>query len=450
MFVLLSDDPYNENHSSFRAGVRSDNVHVEVRKKLMRDSDSRHLRTDLELHVPGNGDRALEDILVTMLKAKNGPKTVLTVFFNDGSAMEFFKLMAFLVKSVDFVSFSSEKMRNLELLDNSDNRYYIGRLRNKAGNFSQHNLKLTVDGKMQVFLNGNGPLEVAMRNAVGKSWLEKCVNLENEEKRQRMEYNKEHAQLRSLSQEYFNDQLKMMVDQGDDLSSAKMKLRSVARLDYQALVPVFKSGTDAKLCANDQLSEQDALKCAEGRDNEVSIGPEGLKILRKTVKSVADSGTQIFHMRQGDIRFQASLLMKQGVDPFEAHQIVSQQCRASGWGVFKDRDGKPLPPKEQADLYFNKNKDLEGWKQTSMMPQIQPPALPPTPGRTFGQQESLPPPPPQHSPLGSGRSVPVTGAKRRLAVGDSAYPDDPFDTCNMEGPSTSRGTPGWRRYQKRT
>ena len=91
MFVLLSDDPYNENHSSFRAGVRSDNVHVEVRKKLMRDSDSRHLRTDLELHVPGNGDRALEDILVTMLKAKNGPKTVLTVFFNDGSAMEFFK-----------------------------------------------------------------------------------------------------------------------------------------------------------------------------------------------------------------------------------------------------------------------------------------------------------------------------------------------------------------------
>ena len=56
--------------------------------------------------------------------------------------------------------------------------------------------------------------------------------------------------------------------------------------------------------------------------------------------------------------------------------------------VFKDRDGAPLPPKEQADLYFNKNKDLAVWKQMSVMAQMQPLALPPTPARTLPQQES--------------------------------------------------------------
>ena len=59
-------------------------------------------------------------------------------------------------------------MRNLELLDNRDERYYIGLLRYQAGNFSTRKLNLIADGKMQLFMNGNGPLEVAMRNAVDK------------------------------------------------------------------------------------------------------------------------------------------------------------------------------------------------------------------------------------------------------------------------------------------
>ena len=447
---------------SFTAGLRCDDVHVEVRKQLMQDQVFHPLRTELERNGQANGERKLEDMIHRILKEKSGPTTVLEVFFTDGSAIKFFKQMDAIDKHENFESFLSEKLRNLELLDNRDNRYYIGTLRNQAGNFSTRKLNLTADGKMQLFLNGNGPLEVAMRNAVGKPWLEKLVHLENEVRRQRMEYNKEHAQKRALSTEYFNDQLQCMMGQGISESVARMKLRNHARYTYQALLPVFKSGTDAVLCAqDDKLSVQDALLCAQGRDDEVSIGPVELKKRRATVKNVTDRGTQIFHSRQADIRYQEHLLMTQGVDALEAAKIVAQQSKDSGCYVFKDRDGAPLPPKEQADLYFNKNKDLAVWKQMSVMAQMQPLALPPTPARAFPQQESPPPPPPQQSEGGSGRilqHMQVTGVKRRLAVSDRTQTDDPFDASNIEGPSSSEplagpsssGAPGIRRYKNRT
>ena len=85
--------------------------------------------------------------------------------------------------------------------------------------------------------------------------------------------------------------------------------------------------------------------------------------------------------------------MTQGVDALETAKIVAQQSKDSGCYVFKDRDGAPSPPKEQADLYFNKNKDLAVWKQMSVMTQMQPllhflrPPLVPSPSN-----KSSPPP----------------------------------------------------------
>jgi len=96
--------------------------------------------------------------------------------------------------------------------------------------------------------------------------------------------------------------------------------------------------------------------------------------------------------------------MTQVVDELETTKIVAQQNKESGCYVFKDRDGAPLSPKEQTDLYFNKNKDFTVWKQMSVMAQMQPLALPPTPARTFPQQES---PPPLHR---SSQRVGVVGA----------------------------------------
>ena len=97
--------------------------------------------------------------------------------------------------------------------------------------------------------------------------------------------------------------------------------------------------------------------------------------------------------------------MTQGVDALEAAKIVAQQSKDSGCYVFKDRDGAPLPPKEQADLYFNKNKDLAVWKQMSVMTQMQPllhflrPPLVPSPRKSS--------PPPLHR---SSQRVGVVGA----------------------------------------
>jgi hypothetical protein len=293
--LFVFDVMISEHFLSFRAGLRCDDAHVEVRKQLMQDQVFHPLRTELERNGQGDGERKLEDMIHRILKEKSGPTTVLEVFFTDGSAIKFFKQMDAIDEHENFESFLSEKLQNLELLDNRDQRYYIGTLRNQAGNFSTRKLNLTADGKMQLFLNGNGPLEVAMRNAVGKPWLEKLVHLENEVRRQRMEYNKEHAQKRALSTEYFNDQLQCMMGQGIPESVARMKLRNHARYTYQALLPAFKSGTDAVLCAqDDKLSVQDALLCAQGRDDEVSIGPVELKKRRATVKSVTETGTQIF------------------------------------------------------------------------------------------------------------------------------------------------------------
>jgi hypothetical protein len=134
----------------------------------MQDQAFHPLRTELERNGQRNGERKLEDMIHRILKEKSGPTTVLKVFFADGSAINNFKQMDAIDEHENFESFLSEKLRNLELLDNRDERYYIGTLRYQAGNFSTRKLNLIADGKMQLFLNGNGPLEVAMRNAVDK------------------------------------------------------------------------------------------------------------------------------------------------------------------------------------------------------------------------------------------------------------------------------------------
>ena len=106
----------------------------------MQDQVFHPLRTELERNGQRNGERKLEDMIHRILKEKSGPTTVLEVFFADGSAIKKFKQMDAIDEHENFESFF----------------------------FSTRKLNLIADGKMQLFLNGNGPLEVAMRNAVGK------------------------------------------------------------------------------------------------------------------------------------------------------------------------------------------------------------------------------------------------------------------------------------------
>ncbi len=93
---------------SFTAGLRCDDVHVEVRKKLMQDQVFHPLRTELERNGQANGERKLEDMVHRILKEKSGPTTVLEIFFTDGSAIKFFKQMDAIDKHENFESFLSE------------------------------------------------------------------------------------------------------------------------------------------------------------------------------------------------------------------------------------------------------------------------------------------------------------------------------------------------------
>jgi hypothetical protein len=103
----------------------------------MQDQAFHPLRTELERNGQRNGERKLEDMIHRILKEKSGPTTVLKVFFADGSAINNFKQMDAIDEHENFESFLSEKLRNLELLDNRDERYYIGMLRKQAGNFKR-------------------------------------------------------------------------------------------------------------------------------------------------------------------------------------------------------------------------------------------------------------------------------------------------------------------------
>ena len=58
---------------------------------------------------------------------------------------------------------------------------YSGNLRTQKGDITSRlgTVTLTAEGKMQLFLNGNGALEIALRNEVGKRWIEKLVRKEH-------------------------------------------------------------------------------------------------------------------------------------------------------------------------------------------------------------------------------------------------------------------------------
>ena len=114
--LFVFDVMISEHFLSFRAGLRCDDAHVEVRKQLMQDQVFHPLRTELERNGQGDGERKLEDMIHRILKEKSGPTTVLEVFFTDGSATKFFKQMDAIDEHENFESYLSEKLRNLELL----------------------------------------------------------------------------------------------------------------------------------------------------------------------------------------------------------------------------------------------------------------------------------------------------------------------------------------------
>jgi hypothetical protein len=215
---------------------------------------------------------------------------------------------------------------------------------------------------MQLFLNGNGALEIALRNEVGKRWIARLVEMEKEEKRVRDLYNEDLEEERKQSKAQKDFQLEHLKSQGVEEQSARGMLRGCKRNVYQALLnPVgIKSGVDGVLVARGKLRVDDAQKCGVKRENDTSIGKEEVKRIRKTVKDVGLEGTRILHSREADLSFQASrLMMNDNMKPNEAYKIVKQQCIDNQTFVFRNRDGEIESAEEHCRLYFDKRHDKE-------------------------------------------------------------------------------------------
>ena len=349
------------------SNLRTDNLHVEVRKKFLLEDTSYQM-----LQVVGNdqqSQRRIERWVTNMLATPSGPTKALQVLYNDGSAYELLKLLESIEEQApdarDFVTLRDEKVQSLERLDNSGNRYFKGNLRNKDGLITAKlgKVTLTAEGKMQLFLNGNGHLEIALRNVVAKRWIEKLVHMEQDEKKLRDKYNKKLEEERNRCTQTFNDQLTHMVESGMSESSARGALRATAQPLYGGLLkPVgLKSGIDAVLLDQGKLTEEDAKLCAQKREDEVSIGKEELKKRRSTVKCVSKEGTRILHSRMEDMRFQALRLMinDPSMTPYKAHKIVGEQCEKDKTFVFKNQAGEEESAAEHARCYFSKAYDKE-------------------------------------------------------------------------------------------
>jgi len=248
-------------------GVATEVFRSGVRKKFLEEHTS-----DEMLELVGHDQRRMEQWVKNMLSQSKGPQKVLDVLYNDGSAHEFLKLLQSIEGNGpgarDFETLREEKMRSLVALDNRDDngqpgRYYVGNLYTKEGEPTTHKLTLTAAGKMQLFLNGNGALEITLRDVVGKRWIQQLVVMEARERELRIEYNAELSEKRQLSTDQYHCMLTTMTDNGMESGSAKAVLRGSARDMHKAILPGFKSGRDAVLNVEGKVRVRGMT---EGRD----------------------------------------------------------------------------------------------------------------------------------------------------------------------------------------
>ena len=187
--------------------LRTNDLHVEIREKFLKEDESHSVVKEIDKKLAGNhvGNQRLVELWVqNMLSQKSGPRQALHILYNGGSAHEFLKFLESVevhaADARDFNTLRDEKIDCLERLDNRDERYYSGNLRTKNGDITWRlgTVSLTALGKMQLFLNGHGALEIALRNEVGKRWIEKLVRMEQEEKNLRDDHNEDLKEKRSL------------------------------------------------------------------------------------------------------------------------------------------------------------------------------------------------------------------------------------------------------------
>ena len=330
----------------------------------MINDDLQHERVDdVQLRSVFGDQRVIEGWVELFLAKPSGPKKALELLYDKGpfrAAVRFISYMEDKASGTPrtFEELEEQKIRSLAILDNHDERYYRGNLRNPR------NVKLTAEGKQQLFLNGDGAVEIALRNVMGKRFVEYVQQAHEDLKHKIKDYNQALESERGLSSEHFHAQVAHAQEaQGLSKASAKAAVQNADRHVYGALLKPagFNSGTDAVLCAKGILSEQDAILCGQKRAAEVSIGKEALADERHKVKSVANEGTRVLHSHKNDIRYRALRLQKGDptLSTAKAMQIIERQAIENETYVLRDANGNKESPFEHAKAYFDKESDFE-------------------------------------------------------------------------------------------
>ena len=343
------------------------NLHTKIKNDLNNELTSAQNSSEVK-RVFGK-QRFAEGLIQSLLSKPSGPERALRVYYEDGSLKEFLNLLVEMERETsgdrDFRAMRDEKVSQLENLDNRDERYFVGNLRNKVGGGITTQLGrviLTAEGKNQLFLTGGGDLEVAFRNQMGKSFIEKVHKRFTDLQQNTMHYNKELAKDRALNAAHFHVQVETMLQ---DPSISKKSAHAVARNQtkplYQGLLQPsgLKSATDAVLVARDKLPVDDALLCGQNRESEVSVGKDRLKQLRSTVKLPQNDGTRLLHSHLGDMRYRVCRLMQRDHNIQEATKIVVQQAKDNQTYVLRDAHGKIEPAEVFAKEYFDRDTNFE-------------------------------------------------------------------------------------------
>ena len=343
------------------------NLHTKIKNDLNNELTSAQNSSEVK-RVFGK-QRFAEGLIQSLLSKPSGPERALRVYYEDGSMKDFLDLLVEMERqtsgSRDFKAMRDEKVSQLENLDNRDQRYYVGNLRNKIGGDITTKLGrviLTAEGKNQLFLTGGGDLEVAFRNQMGKSFIEKVHKMFTDLQQNTQDYNKDLAQHRALNAAHFNVLVETMLqDPSISKKSAHAVVRNQTKPLYQGLLQPsgLKSATDAVLVARDKLPVDDALLCGQNRESEVSVGKDRLKQLRSTVKLPQNDGTRLLHAHLGDMRYRMCRLMQRGHNIQEATKVVVQQAKDNQTYVLRDADGKIEPAEVFAKEYFDRDTDFE-------------------------------------------------------------------------------------------
>lgn len=303
--------------------------------------------------LPANATNAAAKFAVWAISHGWNPAVLLC---QPGDAMSYMKIIAE-SSNRKVTDILEEKIKPIEDLDNTGDQYYSGKLRNSKGQIDLRSVQFTPLGKGQLLLNGNGPLEIALRDASVKGYivnsaindLEVCNKAANEiadKKRKCLIENKNAWKVRN--QTAYNQM-------GMDANKAQGAGANSDKILYKA----FTQGN---------TTAQQAVQMGKRNATEAELDNPTPDLARKVRNTrVSKEGTNYFYQATAMLRIQAEFVSQHSNLPIAvASQLVAKDAKEKGSYLVKEQDPQdenrlvPRPQQEQVHCSNAKQDPLKG------------------------------------------------------------------------------------------